>query len=147
MTAPDFMSGVEPDVRVAAVVATVAKFDGKPFKLGRYDCARLVAFALKAQGVTAPLLKLGQYSSEAGARRALKAIGCKTMSDVMAASGLAPIPVAATMAGDIVEVESGHAIGSLAVVHQPRATRIVGFINGACAVVRPTECLQAWRAG
>ena len=71
--------------RVAAVEATIARFDGLPLTYGKDDCARMVAFALRKQGARVALLKAGQYSSKLGAAKALKKLGEAFASGLVAA--------------------------------------------------------------
>ncbi len=61
--------------RVAAVEATLARFEGRTLAYGRDDCARMTAFCLRKLGVKAPLLKGGSYASAVGAARVLKRLG------------------------------------------------------------------------
>ena len=61
----------------------MARFDGRALAYGKDDCARMVAFALRKQGVRVALLKAGQYSSKLGAAKALKRLGHDSIVDAL----------------------------------------------------------------
>lgn len=92
----------EIERRVAAVNATRARFEGRPFEWGRVDCAKVAAWHLRAlRNRSIGIAKAGTYRSALSARRALKRWGVETLSDALDKAGLEPIAPAAALPGDI----------------------------------------------
>lgn len=102
--------------RVIVAQATLDEFKGKEFELGSRDCAKMVAFHLKAMGAPIPHAKSGAYKSPLSARRALKRLGHKSLIDLMDAH-FPRVPSSRALTGDIMafEAEEGSPIGSLAI--------------------------------
>lgn len=135
--------------RVDAAQATVDRFQGKPFKLGRFDCAQMVAFHLRRIGRPVKVQKAGTYHSALGAKKALKRLGFDNLTQVADAT-FPRIPWAAALAGDIVEIPQddaggGEGIGALGVVvgngrvlvyHPDAAGAVVGELKEANAAWR-----------
>lgn len=131
--------------RIAAAQATLDRFKDAPFKFGKNDCARMVAFHLRKMGVTVRLAKAGAYSSALGAKRALARAGFATLADGLDAHGLLRIPPAAAVAGDIVELPAVDSFGALTVA--VGNGRVIGYhesCDGA-TVMQPVEFVSAWR--
>lgn len=103
--------------RVEAAQATKDRFERRKFKLGRFDCAQMVAWHLRRIGKPVKIAKAGVYHSPAGAVRALKNLGYDTLAQV-ADAHFERIPWAATVAGDLVEIEADgdSPIGAMGVV-------------------------------
>lgn len=131
--------------RVAAVEATIARFKDKPLTLGKDDCVRMAAFALRKQGVKASLLKAGSYSSEAGARRVMVRLGYASLADALDSLGLPRIAPAMALPGDILSMRSP--AGDVALVVAVGNGRVLGFWEsaGVCTVFQPLEYDAAWR--
>lgn len=132
--------------RVAAVEATIARFDGRPLKYGRDDCTRMVAFCLRKLGVRTPLLKAGSYSSALGAAKALKRLGYTTLDQAVDALGLPRIPPATCLPGDILALPAEG--GQIALCIAVGNGRALGFWEtaGVCTVIQPTAYVTAWRS-
>ena len=133
--------------RVAAVEATIKRFEGRPLKLGRDDCARMAAFCLRKLGVKASLIKAGTYSSEVGARRAMKKLGFASLIDAVDSVGLPRIAPAMALPGDIIAMpleEEGQVALAVAVGNG----RVLGFweASGVCTVIQPMKFTTAWRS-
>lgn len=99
-----------------AVEATKERFRGKEFALGKFDCARLVAFHLKQMGHKVSLSKAGGYRTVRSAQAALRRLGFETLPDAMDGQGFARIAPASAWLGDVVTFAGDHPIGSLGVV-------------------------------
>lgn len=131
--------------RVAAVEATIARFDGLPLTYGKDDCARMVAFALRKQGARVALLKAGQYSSKLGAAKALKKLGHESIVDALdAALPARRIAPAACLPGDIMSLPAEAFGGALFLaIGNGRA---FGYFDGRFQVGQPLTWDTAWRS-
>jgi hypothetical protein len=85
--------------RHRALLKTQARFGRKPAKLGSEDCVQLTRFHLKAMGHK-NLPSTGRYQTGAGAVRALRNAGFKTLGEMMD-SLLPRIPPAMMLPGDV----------------------------------------------
>lgn len=126
-----------------AVQATIDRFDGKPFKLGQYDCARMAAFCVRQQGYRVSMLKGGRYSTERSAMKMLKGLGATSMAEVLDQHFPRLDGPAFAWPGDLIEMASEHRIGAIAVA--VGNGRILGFHEGACRVLEPVDMVTAWR--
>ena len=132
--------------RVAVTQATVDRFKDQPFKWGKNDCGRMVAFHLRKLGYGMKMAKAGSYSSALGARRALKRLGFTDVLEAVDSYGLARIAPAAVVVGDIVALPGDSNMGALAVsVGNGRVLAYHEDADGA-TIVQPVEFLAAWRA-
>lgn len=131
--------------RVAATQATVRRFQGRPFRFGTTDCARLVAFHLKQLKLPVSLARAGSYRSALGARRALQRLGVASLAEALDAQGLARIAPAAAIVGDIVELPGEPPFGALSVA--VGNGRVIGFHQDAAGaeILQPTAFVAAWR--
>lgn len=131
--------------RIAAVDATIARFNGKPLKYGKDDCARMASFCLRKLGVRTPILKAGTYSSAVGAARAMKRMGVKDLIEGVDLLGLPRIAPATALPGDIVALEGPYGAALTVAIGNGR---VLGFYEevSACAVLQPKEFLVAWRS-
>lgn len=119
------------------------RFKDKPLIYGRDDCARMVAFALKRQGLKISLLAGGRYSTPLGAAKALKALGHKTLLDAVD-TRLDRIPPAACLAGDILALPAESFGGALMLaVGNGRA---FGYFEGRFQVGQPLLFVTGWRS-
>lgn len=134
----------ELEIRVAATSKTFDKFNGKPFVLGKTDCARMVAFHLKQLGYKFSLLKGGSYSNEVGARLALKKLGVSSLSEVMDVHFPRYDAAVEARTGDIMCVagEGGMGDAMQVVLHRGNA---LGFHDGVCAELTVMQHGAAWR--
>lgn len=129
-----------------AAQATLDRFKDQPFRFGKNDCARLVAFHLRKLGYRPQLGKAGTYRTALSARRALARAGFKTLAEGLDALGLARIAPAAAVVGDVVQLEGDNDLGALAVY--VGNGRILGYsedAEGAC-VMQAMKIDLAWRA-
>lgn len=132
-------------VRRDAAQATLDKFGGVAFGYGHHDCAQMVAFHLRKLGYRPKLTKAGRYSAALGATKALKRLGHETLAAAMDAHGFERIPPAATLVGDVMEMEGVDGPGALVVVLGNG--RVLGYHEEAfgAAVLQPNEMMTAWR--
>lgn len=120
--------------RQAAIDATKAKFELKPFAWGSVDCVKMIAFHLRRLGKKVPLSKAGNYKNAKQAVAALKKVGYQNLSEAMTGMGFQEIPLAFALPGDVVSFPSDHAIGALGIFlgdgnmlafHEDHATLVV----------------------
>ncbi|KQM65783.1 hypothetical protein ASE75_06010 [Sphingomonas sp. Leaf17] len=141
------MTKVPPMVRRRdAAQATLARFGDVPLKLGKNDCVRMGAFALRQMGHRPQLGRAGSYSTPIGAVRALKRAGYASLADALDGLGLARIAPAAALPADILLLASeGPLDGAIAVVlGNGRALAYHQHAEGA-VVVHPVDVVSAWR--
>lgn len=134
----------ELELRVAATSATVDRFKGHPFVLGSTDCARMVAFHLKQLGFKPSLLKAGAYSTEVGARRALKRMGVSSLSEIMDQHFPRWDSAAEARVGDIVCGPGDGGTGDAMAIRLHR-NNALGFLDGVCGEVVIHDYVAAWR--
>lgn len=131
--------------RVAAAQATLDRFQGKPFKLGRYDCGQMVAYHLRRMGRPIKASKAGPYHNVVGAKRALRRLGHESLPSVIDAH-FTRIAPAAALVGDLIQLTSeDDTIGGIFVVLGNG--RVLGYhqdVPGA-EVLQPSEYVAAWR--
>lgn len=137
--------------RVAAAQATLDRWKGVPFALGRADCARMVAFHLRQLGLRVRVGKAGAYASPLSARRALIRAGFASLPDALDQHGLPRIPPAAAIAGDVLQLpadddEGADGIGALCVALGNG--RVLGWHPDAegAVVMQPGAFEAAWSA-
>jgi hypothetical protein len=100
--------------RVALVEALLGPHKDQALALGERDCVRLVCGLLVAMGYDDPLAGVGRYRTLAGAKRLLRRRGFASLPEALDAIGLARIPPAAAICGDVVALpgKTGlHALG------------------------------------
>lgn len=139
------MSSVNPlELKAAATSKTFEKFNGHPLVLGKYDCARMVAFHLKQLGYKFSLLKGGSYSNEVGARLALKKLGVSSLSEIMDMHFPRYDAPSEAMTGDVMCVEGDGDTGDAmqVVLHRGNA---LGFHSGVCAELQILQHKIAWK--
>lgn len=138
--------------RQRAMEATMTRFAGQNFKLGKADCIQLVRFHLVKMGHRG-LPSTGKYKAEAGAKAALESQGVKTVEELLD-KYLERIAPAAMLPGDIglVEAEEGApAWRAGTVVIQLPGRKLLGWHpdSALLAVVEPSvqaPFIGAWRA-
>lgn len=130
-------------LKAKAAADTFEKFNGKPLQLGKYDCARMVAHHLKQCGIKLSVLKGGYYSTEVGARLALKKLGVNSPSEIMD-QHFPRIPFATAMTGDVACVKGEGDLGESmqVVLHRQH---VLGVNEGVFAELKVIEPLYAWR--
>lgn len=134
----------ELELRVAATSATFDRFNGKPFVLGSTDCARMVAFHLAQMGFKTSLLKSGLYSTEVGARRALRNLGVSSLSELMDRHFPRWDSPAEARIGDVLCAPGIGGTGDAMAIRMHRQNAL-GFLDGACGEVVINEYVAAWR--
>lgn len=135
-------------IRGQAVEACIERFSGKAMKWGTVDCARIVAHNLRGLGIGTSLVKGLSYSSEIGAAKALRSLGCKGMADAMdAVDGVFRIPPAMATTGDVIGMACEGELWDMALCVVVGNGRVLGIGDGVCAVLQPdmTHALAAWR--
>ena len=132
------------ELRVSATSKTYDKFIGKPLVLGKTDCARMCAFHLRSLGHKFSLLKGGHYSSEVGARLALKKLGVSSLSEIMDQHFPRIAPIEA-LVGDIMCVRGAGDMGDSMQVVLHRG-QVLGLNQGVFAELEVLEHRYAWRA-
>lgn len=132
--------------RQAALEATVARFDGRPFAYGQTDCVRLAYFHLRRMGHRPQLGKAGRYASLIGAVRALKRTGFASLPEALDGIGLPRIPPAAALVGDILALPGDGELHALQIV--AGNGRVYGFHEDretACFIQPTLAVASAWR--
>jgi hypothetical protein len=92
--------------RQAATQACMDRFAGKPVDWVFRHCGKLAAHAMHKMGRKAVLLTNCRATTAAGAVKYIRTAGFKDLVDLMDATGLARIPPAAALPGDIVALAS-----------------------------------------
>lgn len=132
------------EIKARAAAETFEKFNGKPFELGKNDCARMAAFHLKKCGHKLSLFSGGYYSTEVGARLALKKLGVSSLTELMDTQFQRHEAPIMAVAGDIValkaEGETGDAMG--VVLHRGH---VLAFLHGVCAELKVSEYVASWK--
>jgi hypothetical protein len=138
-------------LRIEAAQDALDTYRGQPFAWGENDCARLAAHVLRRLGYRPNLAQFGGYRSDKAARRALKARGMANVLDWMdSVKGLARIPPAAALPGDIIAFPGAGGWDGLAVALGNG--RILAFTEaaeaGACSIIAADLGLAvtAWSA-
>lgn len=131
------------DLRIAATQATFDRFNGQPFELGKNDCARMVAFHLRGLGLKFGLAQAGYYSTEVGARRALKRLGVSSLSEIMDRHFVRIAPAQA-LTGDVVCGPGQGGTGEAMAIRLHR-NNALGFLDGQCAELVIHDYAAAWR--
>lgn len=133
--------------RVQRTQTTIDEFFGQPFVWGGADCGVLASRHLENMGFETLLSKARRYTTEIGARRAMTALGCRSMEDFVDAYGFERIPPAMTLPGDIVGFPGGAddrpwtALG----VMIDAGEHLIGFANGEVMRGPAQVCTVAWR--
>lgn len=137
--------------RVEIAQAALDAYLGKPFSWGENDCARLGAFVLRMAGHNAGLAKFGAYSTEAGARRALRRGKAADLVAAVDMVGLPRIVPAAALPADLIAFPGEGGWQGLTVVLGNG--RVLGFTesvpDGACSIIaaKLEFALAAWSVG
>jgi hypothetical protein len=131
--------------RVDAAQKTLDRFKGHPFKFGRFDCAQMVFFHLRA--IRKPLKEAGRagtYHSLLGGVKELKKAGHDSLASLLDAH-FERIPPAAALVGDLVAMPGLEGPGALTVAMGNG--RVLGYHEDAegAVVMQPLETLAAWR--
>lgn len=104
------------DRRVTATNKTLARFEGRPFKWGSVDCAKVAAFHMRQFGHKPPPASSLRYRSAILARKCLKDLGCETLPEMIDQMGLVPKVPAAAIVGDIVSFPADDPLGAVGIV-------------------------------
>ncbi|MBW6522400.1 hypothetical protein KZ810_02715 [Sphingomonas sp. RHCKR47] len=128
-----------------ATQATLDAVKGKPFRLGRNDCARIAAAHLRRMGHRVKLPASGSYASPRTAMKALKDRGFADLLEAMDGMGFERIAPAAALVGDVLALPTASSIGCLVVVLTNG--RALGFVDdfAEASVIQPVEYAAAWR--
>jgi hypothetical protein len=132
--------------RVAVAQAVVDRWRGRDFAWGVADCGRsIVAPVLKGMGHKCPLARFGRYSSEFGARRALKRQGFDSMEAFLDAFPLMRIGHAGVLPADLVGLKGEG--GWLSICVALGNGRVFGFASEVrkAVVYQPYQIEAAWR--
>lgn len=131
--------------RERAAEACARRFEGKAFDWKRSDCVRLVRCNLHHLGIGVPFLKGVRYGTEAGAERALSALGFADLVEGMDATGLQRIPPASAVLGDIIAVptDKPQPWGAALTIAAGNGA-VLGFLGGRCRAARCTSFIAAW---
>jgi len=130
--------------RVKVVEAVAEKYQGRPLVLGSDDCVHMVGFGLKEYGLKVSLLKYGSYETPAGARRALKKAGFKSLRDAVPAQGFVEISPSMAWPGDIIAMKSEDD-EDVALAFMASNGRAFGFWAGHAQYFQPLAFEAAWR--
>lgn len=133
--------------RVRHTQKTIDEFFGQPFVWGKSDCGILAGRHLENMGFETLLPKARKYSTEIGARRAMRALGCGSMEQFVDAYGFERIPPAMALPGDVVGFPGGEddrAWTALGVMIDA-GEHLIGFANGEVMRGPARVCTVAWR--
>lgn len=137
--------------RQAATEKTRKAFAKKPFKLGKFDCAKLTLSHLRAMGEPVKA-RVAPYSSPKGALRAVKSLGFDSIADLLD-HHFVRVPWSRALVGDVLllpdtldqDGEHAVAIGSLAVaMGGGRALMYHPDAEGA-VTAKVLDAVTAWR--
>lgn len=126
--------------RASAAQATMDAFLDQPFSWKREvgkDCVRLAAFDLKQLGYKPRLSRGGSYSTALGARKALKRAGYANIEAALDDLGLARMPWAHHLPGDIVALPSDEDWPALGVVVARETVLAFSPHTGLCQLAKP----------
>lgn len=131
--------------KVAAAQATLDRFKDVPLRMGRNDCARMVAYHLRKLGHRVKLPPSGSYASVRSARREMTRLGHDTLEQALDSFGFERIPPAAAVAGDVLMLPGASDLGALTIAMGNG--RVAGWhVDATGAVVlQPVEFVAAWR--
>jgi hypothetical protein len=138
----------ELERRVAATTATQKRFEGRAFDWAKQaTCIHLLRFHAAQMGHKLPIVP--RFRSALGAKRALKAEGVETLSELMD-KYFPRIPPAMMMVGDFAAFPGEGGMDALMVYGQLRAFLGWHEDGDACQVVRVSDegyglCTGAWR--
>lgn len=133
--------------RQRAVEACVQRFVGKPYKPGSRDCVKLAGHAMHMMGRRVGLTKGVRYSSEAGALKAMRTLGFKTLMEAADATGMVRIAPAMALPGDVMALPASGAFGCALGVYAGN-NLVLTYQDGhdQCVRVRLEQApLTAWR--
>lgn len=132
------------DRRVAAAQATLDRFKNVPLRLGRNDCARMVAYHLRKLGHRVKLPPSGSNASARSARREMAKLGYETLEQAMDAFRFERIAPTAAVAGDVIMLPAAE-LGALTVALGNG--RVCGYHEDAAGavVMQPIDWVAAWR--
>lgn len=134
------------DRRIAAAQACIDRFSGQPFAWGKNDCLRLVALDFRKLGHRISLAKVGAYTTERGALKALAKSGHADLIAAMDAAGFARIAPASAWPGDVIAIPGAGAFGGALTVRTAGVgMEAVGFLDGEGAVLKLNAFVAAWR--
>jgi hypothetical protein len=135
--------------RVNATQKTINDFLFKSFEWGACDCAHLVTAHLAELNLPTRLTEAGNYSTELGAKRAMKRLGAKSLEDFLDAMGFERIPVASAVAGDIIGLPGGTEEHQWTALGVHTGDRILAFADSGdgvrCEWGPISVCTVAWR--
>lgn len=135
--------------RLRAIESVRARFEGKPYKIGRSDCVKLVRSLLVAMGHKG-LPKPKPYKNAIGAKRELTRLGFGSLA-VMMDSLLPRIAPAAMLVGDVglIPADPDDAAGDETLVVS-LGNKYWGWhpdqFELAVLVIDPANIRAAWRA-
>lgn len=131
--------------RIEVLDAIVSRYDGKPFELGDNDCVHMIAYGLNKYGLKKGIVKYGSYSTEAGARRALRKAGFSSLIEAVRGQGFWELDAPAmAWPGDIIAMQ-GVDSDDVALAWMASNGRAFGFLNGVAQFLQPLAIEAAWR--
>lgn len=134
-------------VRRAAVEATIQRFNGKPMKWGKVDCAQIAAHDLRQLGIKTSLMKGQRYASEHAALKALRDEGFTGLAEAVDAM-LPRIAPAMAIQGDLIGMETEGEVWDVALCVAVGNGRVLGLAEGRAMILQPdlSKAVTAWRA-
>ena len=132
--------------RMLAVEACQARFLNKPYEPGKRDCLKLVKHALHTVGRRVGLTRGVRYSTEAGAVKALRKLGFRTLIEAVDASDLVRIAPAMALPGDVLALQSGEDGFGCALALFLGNGKAMTFVGGVCVQGALGDTpMAAWR--
>lgn len=134
-------------IRREAVEATIQRFNGKPMKWGRVDCAQIAAHNLRQLGIKTGLMKGQRYASEHAALKALRDEGFAGLAEAVDAM-LPRIAPAMAIQGDLIGMETEGEVWDVALCVAVGNGRVLGIRDGVAMILQPdlSKAVTAWRA-
>jgi hypothetical protein len=135
--------------RRRATQRTLDKFRGKPFSWQRATtCIHVTQFHLRAMGMK--VQPVPRVRGPVAARRAMEARGWRDVGDLLAATGLARIPAAMMLLGDLASFPSSDGMGGILICAGPQ--KLMGWREDhlhsfTMLDVSLDEIGEAWRVG
>lgn len=93
--------------RVDNTQKTIDYWQSQTFEWGTADCGQMVGWHLEQAGISTPLKDARAYTTEIGAKRAMKALGANSMEDFIDRLGFERIAPASAIVGDVIGLPGG----------------------------------------
>jgi hypothetical protein len=131
--------------RTTMLEEVVKKYSGTKFELGSDDCVHMINYGLQQLGRPVNLIKLGSYSTPAGARRAMRKAGYASLREAVTGQGFFELDAPAmAWPGDIIAMPSVEG-EDVALAFMASNGRAFGFWQDTAQFFQPLAFETAWR--